>query len=416
VLVTSGEHYGAVVNEDFDYRRYLNELASHDLNQTRVFSGSQLENGNSVPGLGYASTLAPRPGRAVSPWVRKNGRYDLATFSQAYIKRMQDFVAAAGRRGIVVELVLFGALYDYDEWARSPFNSANNVNGVDIDASALYTLDDRRALRYQTGLARMLADKLNRFDNLYFEIINEGWAEPAYADDAWQDRIAAAIQKTESKLPNQHLIARNYNQATGPVAHPDHYVSIFNFHYQRDVSDYQDLDGVLAFDETGLQGRSDLPYRTDGWFFMLSGGGVYSNLDWSFTPTDEAGSGPVPADAPGGGGQSLRRSLGALKDFLDRFDLESMFPSPEVVTRAPSGATTRALVDPGQEYAVYLEGGAGNELGLKVPPGRYRAQWVDPRTGRVVSTRDTRPRGGEMVLDVPPYDADLALAVERRER
>ncbi len=29
VLITSGEHYGAVLNRDFDYRRYLDELQRH---------------------------------------------------------------------------------------------------------------------------------------------------------------------------------------------------------------------------------------------------------------------------------------------------------------------------------------------------------------------------------------------------
>ena len=31
VLITSGEHYGAVLNKDFDYRSYLKTLASHGL-------------------------------------------------------------------------------------------------------------------------------------------------------------------------------------------------------------------------------------------------------------------------------------------------------------------------------------------------------------------------------------------------
>jgi hypothetical protein len=39
ILVTSGEHYGAVLNLDFDYVRYLDELQRHGLNHTRTFSG-----------------------------------------------------------------------------------------------------------------------------------------------------------------------------------------------------------------------------------------------------------------------------------------------------------------------------------------------------------------------------------------
>ena len=40
VLITSAEHYGAVVNLDFDYITYLDELSSKKLNLTRTFTGA----------------------------------------------------------------------------------------------------------------------------------------------------------------------------------------------------------------------------------------------------------------------------------------------------------------------------------------------------------------------------------------
>ena len=39
VLITSAEHYGAVLNLDFDYAPYLKELEARKLNNTRVFTG-----------------------------------------------------------------------------------------------------------------------------------------------------------------------------------------------------------------------------------------------------------------------------------------------------------------------------------------------------------------------------------------
>src|SRR6266511_5703275 len=38
ILITSGEHYGAVINLDFDYARYLDELKTNHFNLARVFS------------------------------------------------------------------------------------------------------------------------------------------------------------------------------------------------------------------------------------------------------------------------------------------------------------------------------------------------------------------------------------------
>ena len=43
VLITSGEHYGAVLNLDFDYGKYLDALAADGLNYTRTFSGAYVE-------------------------------------------------------------------------------------------------------------------------------------------------------------------------------------------------------------------------------------------------------------------------------------------------------------------------------------------------------------------------------------
>ncbi|MHC4751776.1 MAG: hypothetical protein ACYTFW_18110 [Planctomycetota bacterium] len=43
VLITSGEHYGAVLNRAFDYNKYLKTLESLGFNLTRTFSGAYCE-------------------------------------------------------------------------------------------------------------------------------------------------------------------------------------------------------------------------------------------------------------------------------------------------------------------------------------------------------------------------------------
>src|SRR3954447_9539613 len=68
-LVTSGEHYGAVLNADFDYRRYLTTLQADKLNYTRLFGGTYVE----VPSQSFGilrNDLAPAPERYVAPWAR----------------------------------------------------------------------------------------------------------------------------------------------------------------------------------------------------------------------------------------------------------------------------------------------------------------------------------------------------------
>src|SRR6266545_7118815 len=45
VIITSGEHYGALLNLDFDFRKYLDTLARDQLNGTRTWSGAYAETG-----------------------------------------------------------------------------------------------------------------------------------------------------------------------------------------------------------------------------------------------------------------------------------------------------------------------------------------------------------------------------------
>ena len=68
VLITSGEHYGAVLNLDFDYRQYLETLASDGLNYTRIFSGAYVEPQGAFNIA--RNTLAPATGRFIAPWPR----------------------------------------------------------------------------------------------------------------------------------------------------------------------------------------------------------------------------------------------------------------------------------------------------------------------------------------------------------
>src|SRR5207244_6624399 len=92
VLITSGEHYGAVLNLDFDYRKYLATLAADRLNLTRTFPGAYVE-----PVGAFKierNTLAPASGRIICPWARSNtpgyvnggARFDLTRWDEAFFR------------------------------------------------------------------------------------------------------------------------------------------------------------------------------------------------------------------------------------------------------------------------------------------------------------------------------------------
>jgi hypothetical protein len=190
VLITSGEHYGAVLNRDFDYVRYLDTLQRDGLNLTRTFAGTYRE----VPGTFKIAnnTLAPDPGKYLAPWAQRDGKFDLTQWDAAFFARLKDFVAQAGRRGIVVELVLFCPLYEETLWQVNPMNPRNNTNGIgDVKRADVLALKDARLSEVQTNLVRKLVTELQEFDNLYYETCNEPYILGVTFE--WQAHIAREL-------------------------------------------------------------------------------------------------------------------------------------------------------------------------------------------------------------------------------
>jgi hypothetical protein len=436
VLITAGEHYGAVMNLDFDYARYLDELKSNRFNLTRIFSGTYRE----VPGSFNitGNTLAPAKGRYLCPWARSEtpgatdggNKFDLTKWDAAYFARLKDFLTQAGRRGVVAELVLFCTMYDDTVWNASPMNARNNVNGIgNVARSEPYNGKDKDLLAVQKALAAKLVIELNDFDNLYFEVCNEPYERGGLTRE-WNDQIVSAIADSEAALPKKHLIAQGFPPST-PVAELNRRVSILNFHAAKpdDVRLNYSFNKVIAFDETGGSDRSDRKYRTEGWDWIMAGGGLYDHLDFSFTTQRPDGSAvPLPAGTPGGGGPELRRQLRVLKEFIESFDFVRMRPDNMTIKsnhitfaraaapRVPSKATVRMLSEAGQAYAVYVNGGTQAELVLELPAGAYKAEWINTKTGRSEKTDSFNHAGKDKAVVSPQYSEDIALRLKRQPR
>ena len=87
-------------------------------------------------------------------------KFDLDRWDPAYFRRLHDFFEGAGRRGIVVEAVLFffGPGYEF-----APLNPRNNVNGTTVIDHKRYTsLDNGNVLARQKAYCRKLVRELNR--------------------------------------------------------------------------------------------------------------------------------------------------------------------------------------------------------------------------------------------------------------
>ncbi len=423
LLITSAEHYGAVLNLDFDYLPYLDELQSHHLNLTRIFTGAYVE----PPGAFNIAqnTLAPEPGRFICPWARSStpgyakggNKFDLNRWDDAYFERLKDFIGEAGKRGIVVEVTLFCPFYEDMQWELSPMNSNNNVNNLgNVARTEVYTLDKHGGLlSVQEALVQKIVEELKAFDNLYYEICNEPYFGGVTLE--WQHHIAELIVQAEEKLTRPHLISRNVANGTAKVENPHPAVSIFNFHYATPpyaVAHNYELNKVIGDNETGFKGNADATYRREAWEFILAGGGLFNHLDYSFTAEHENGTFQYPDTQPGGGSLAFRQQMQVLQAFMKEFDFIKMHPDTTVVQNiSGDGKTIRALVESGKQYALYVHQTTPVNLALEMPAGNYQAAWINPVNGKVEKEEKLQHAGGVLTFSSPSIAVDMALRIRR---
>lgn len=444
-LITSAEHYGAVLNLDFNYKTYLEALTANGMNYTRIFTGSYFE----IPGESFSiqyNTLAPDEGRVITPWkqVRDDSghlKYDLSQWNPDYFDRLVAFVELAESLGVVVEVTLFSSIYRDQHWDISPQNPENNVNiSHAIDRKDAQTLNNGELQEYQEALVRKLVQELNEFDNIFFEIQNEPWADRPLAvynivnkeelnpgdwtfkadfgDQAaidWHDRLIGLIVEEEAKLEKKHLIAQNYTNFKAPIPYVNPHISIINFHYAwPEAAEWNyHYDKVIGFDESGFAGSGDQVYRRQAWRFMFSGGGLFNNLDYSFYVGAEDGTGTN--SAPGGGSTVLRKQLKILGDFLQGFELEKLQPDQVSVLSSP-GLIPYVLSDKQDTYAIYLRaiGTEQAELDLNTGAGSFQVVMLDPLTGTYSEHGTMEAKDGVLNLALEVPKGEMALKISRR--
>jgi len=70
VLITSGEHYGSVINPDFNFDLYLETIQKQGFNHTRIFMGDYAEAKEAFCII--RNSLAPADRMFLTPWVRSS--------------------------------------------------------------------------------------------------------------------------------------------------------------------------------------------------------------------------------------------------------------------------------------------------------------------------------------------------------
>lgn len=438
VLIGSAEHYGALMNLDFDYVAYLDRLAADELNVIRIFTGVYREHKTSFNITN--NTMAPDSGRFICPWAQsdqpgyKNGgnQYDLTKWDNSYFKRLKDLITQAGIRGIVVELTLFSNYYSNLQWHLSPLFHANNINGIGKveDFKEALSLKHTDILAAQESMVKKIVNELKEFDNLYYEVCNEPYVRDIEVVEAWEQHMIDVISEAEKDFKYKHLISQNVHYKN-VVENPNSNVSIINFHFAgafspETVELHYKLNKPIGDNETGFKGTSDYPYRSEAWDFLFSGGALYNNLDYSFTVGNEDGTFQFPETEAGGGGIALRHQLKILKDFFQNLDFINMSPADEIVKELESDSSfVRVLAKPGETYAIYFYRLVGNKtilsellpgtaaIKMELPAGSYSLEWMDVETGNIVKKETIKHSDGLQEILSPDYILDIALRINK---
>lgn len=446
VLVTSAEHYGAVLNKDFDFETYLKTMHDEGMNYTRIFTGSYVEIDGSF-GI-EKNTLGPEVGRFIAPWQRTSEeglykgekKFDLSKWNEEYFSRLHAFISLAEELDVIVEVTFFCSTYRDDTWMRNPFNPGNNINGINLnlDRKESNTLKNNILSGFQIELVKKIVNELNDYDNVFFEIMNEPWSDNPqkvmrtlrtldpkpgegdwykWAETAseeileWQKVMAKTLVETEKELPKKHLIAQNYTNFKHSISAIDPNISIINFHYAWPEAVWMNYawNKPINYDESGFAGQETDTYLQQAWQFMLAGGAIFNNLDYSFFVGSEDGT--QKNNAPGAGSTEFRRQLKYLRHFIESFEFVKMAPDHQVVYHAP-GAEVQCISEPGKQYAMVLSGEHSSDLKLNLPKGKYKYEFVCPYSQQILSKGNFKNGNKEIaVLPVPRFEGMVGLKI-----
>jgi len=202
----------------FDFDAYLDFLQQYNHNFIRLWTW-ELAVYTYDGELTYAQTF---PWLRTGPGIALDGKpkFDLASFDQSYFDRLRSRVAAAGRRGFYVSIMLFEGHGLHDSlkpwcWNGHPFNVNNNINGIDGDPDRdgrgleIQTLKLPAITALQEAYVKKIVDTVNDLDNVLYEIANESGT---YSTE-WQYHMIRYIHEYEKGKPKQHPVGMTFQWA-----------------------------------------------------------------------------------------------------------------------------------------------------------------------------------------------------------
>ena len=422
VIYLTGSHTWANFQErgvegqtpDFDYERYLDFMQQHGHNFMRMWRWEHAQWMQFVPSdtmIRYEPMAYMRtgPGKAIDSKLK----FDLMQFNQAYFNRLRERVVAAGQRGIYVSVMLFQGFSVEQKgtkgvdpkkgnaWDSHPYNLKNNINGIDGDINKdgegdeTHTLKNPKITRLQEAYIRKVVDTLNDLDNVLWEISNESHA----GSIEWHYHMIRFIKKYETSKPKQHPVGMTGSPINNPplFKSPADWISPNGKKYLNDPPDVKGSK-VIIVDTDHINPWNSNPE----WIWKnFMRGNHFILMDNYMDFRTGSPKNPDPKHDP------ARRSMGLARELSERLDLVSMTPQSDLTS---SGY---CLANPGREYLVYQPRESHKKITLKLKPGKYSVEWINPSNGKRLELQDHQSKISENVF-MPPFNGSAILHLGKK--
>jgi len=439
LLITSAEHYGAVISKKFDYVKYFDALAEYGLNYTRIYPGALIEpEGMWLP----EDNLAP--GRnLIAPWARSDvdgyiaggNKFDLNKWDLEYFVRLRDFLKEANKRDIIVEICFFNC-QPASCWKYSPLYKDANIQGIGTcDNVAFQTLDDEPLVREQLKYIEKIIIETNEFDNVIYEFVDEPTLAltPSHKVYQWISKMIDTAVEAEEKLPKKHMLAQQLE--IGVDFAPDDRVALIVTQYillsSRQIGGVPALANCYCYNKPiELNETAYVPSwydrehtaisRLESWEFMVGGGAGFNQLNGYFVTSNPAGE--------NGNNHRIMRGFKNLRAFLESFDYVRMTRDNTTLRSISIGSNVNMISEKGKQYAIYIHhsfpngGGMGTfyepsygeyapKITLRLEKGDYTVTFIEPETLNVLKEEKISSGGEDTELVCPAHTLDLAVKI-----
>ena len=396
------------ISSGFDWQPDLETLLAHGGNFTRV--------------------MPYFPTHPTQPWVEvEDGRYDLSRFNEAWMERLEDYLAWTEAHGIVVLLEVFDNWSFVNDregaWQDNPWNPRNNVNyGTEqvsdqterANAAIYQALADGEAdvLALLEAYVATLLEIALPHSNVTYNISNE-----SNAPLAWSEYWAGFIRQLASERGLSVLIGEMPHAAV-PSTGVEPIAASASFDYVDAASrTSDDMFGKVESAEvagtddvmTGLRAASEKPV-TIGKIYHRSPATLWSKF------INGAAALRYHRNCERGGSDESNPQryfdyIQHLRSFIDEIDLAAVASTDDgLVEGVPTGVRADVLAAPGLWYAVYFykesdDSSSGVQFSLDLGSAEYTARWFDPATG------EWMPAQGD-VVDATPSAKTLFTSPE----